>query len=199
MQYLKRLFLSIAFLLGVLVVSSQAQPVPVMLTWDAYPWPNGIGTLRLEYSVNSQTVWYDNGSLPGESTSVETSAGAGVCFRLIAVPTTSDSLLGYAESVSSNVACYVIPLPAPTGLQLSIVTSQGQQRLRAQWSPYPWPGVVGTFALERRSGSSWIQRAVQPNGMATSVLVSTRPFAGCFRLIAYAAGETSPPSAMACR
>ena len=182
-----------------MVVSALAQPVQVMLTWDAYPWPNEVGTLRLEYSVNSQTTWYDNGSLPGASTSVQTDAGAGVCFRIIAVPTEGDVLLGYTESAPSNVACYVMPLPAPTGLHLSIVTSQGQQRLLAQWSPYPWPSVVGTFALQRRSGSSWIQRATQSNGMATSLLVNSRPFTGCFRLIAYAAGETSPPSAMACR
>ena len=201
MQYLKRVLLSIAFLLGVLVASSQAQPVPVTLSWDAYPWPSEIGTFRLEYSVNSQTVWYEAASgIPGGDTGIATSAGAGVCFRLIAVPTTSDTLLGYLESPPSNVACYVIPLPAPTGLQLSQVTVQGQQRLRAQWTPYPWSGTVGTFGLERRgSGNVWSQRGTQPNGMATSMLVSVRPFTGCFRLIAHLGVEASPPSQTVCR
>ena len=202
MQYLKRSFLSIVFLLGVMVASSQAQPVPVTVTWDAYPWPHEIGTFRLEYSVNSQTVWYDNGSLPGGDTSVDTSAGAGVCFRLIAVPTTADALLGWVESAPSNVACYVVPvsLPAPTGLQLSQVTVQGQQRLRAQWTPYSWPETVGTFGLERRgSGGVWSQRGTQSDGMATSMLVSLRPFTGCFRLIAHLGAKASPPSQTVCR
>ena len=201
MQYLKRLFLSIAFLLGVLA-TAQAQPVQVMLTWDAYPWPHEVGTLRLEYSINSQTVWYDNGALPGASTSIETSAGAGVCFRLIAVPTTSDTLLGYLESSPSNSACYVVPivLPAPTGLHISFVTNNGQRGIEAAWDPYPWPGVIGGFAVEqRRTGQTdWIERTDQTDGTMMVAFVPLRPFMGCFLVVAYVGEITSPPSEMVC-
>ena len=203
MQCLKRSFLSIAFLLGILVVSSQAQPVPVMLTWDAYPWPSEVGTLRLEYSVNSQTVWYDNGALPGASTSVETSAGAGVCFRIIAVPTAGDVLLGYLNSPPSNSACYVTPivLPAPTGLRLSIVWDHARQRLQAAWDPYQWPDVGGYFTLEqRRPGSSiWAPRGAQMISTATVMFANTNLWNGCWRLLAHEGSVNSPPSQIACR
>lgn len=203
MQCVKRMLLSIAFLLGAMVVSALAQPVPVMLTWDAYPWPHDIGTLRLEYSINSQTVWYDNGALPGASTSIATNAGAGVCFRLIAVPTTADTLLGYLESPPSNSACYVAPtvLPAPTGLRLSIVWDHARQRLQAAWDPYQWPDVGGFFTLEqRRPGSSiWAFRGAQLIPTATVMFAQTNLWTGCWRLLAHEGERTSPPSTMVCR
>ena len=203
MQYLKRSFLSIAFLLGVMVVAAQAQPVPVTLSWDAYPWPHEIGTLRLEYSVNSQTVWYEATTMPGTFDTIPTEAGPGVCFRLIAIPTTADTLLGYLESPPSNSACYVVPtvLPAPTGLRLSIVWGHARQRLQAAWAPYQWPDVGGSFTLEqRRPGSSiWAFRGAQLIPTATVMFAQTNLWRGCWRLLAHEGERTSPPSAMVCR